>query len=1245
MSQWSHYHHSTAFSEFLAYKTRVPVRGAILLNQDMDEVVLVKGWKKNANWSFPRGKINKDEKDLDCAIREVYEETGFDIRAAGLVKDEKKIKYIEIPMREQNMRLYVLRGVPADTVFEPRTRKEISKIEWYKLSELPTLKKNKQIETNGHNLSNKFYMVAPFLGPLKKWIAQQKRADLAVAQNLNPNTRPLSGESPLAEEDEGLSTNEPLQKEKTNEVQLPSDLPEVSLVDDPSAHLKRILNINNVSSLPEVSIENQLPHPDLSKGSELLALLRKASDVGADQAQRTTIAPPNQSVYPPKDLILQHAQHQAMPPPSHFSQASVPPHQNVGSITLGRGMSMNQSHFRNMPHPSPRQVGQYPSFHFPRPPGNPLHRHHHQQRQQPAHENVRQLPYPSLPASPGVPYSGNQPSTLPNPPKLPFRMPPMSSVPNQVPRFNTTLPQRNTPAPYQRTGDPDFAQELFPNLHAPSIPPASKLPPPKLTSHSLALLNFFKNDTVKKSALPKPELVSQPGAAHPPTNVQSQHQASLLELMKKPQAAPPTPGHAELAARPSPSFESTGLHVSNPVQSQPIAQTPRKPAKDTARTSATVSGPLNMPQFEAIAKPTPKKSANQPLGNTYRQEVKAPKGNFVILPRPPPTSKDVVNPQPTKPPPASSLKRNVKLSEITKPFQPKILRRPIKESLEASLPNATVTVSAFTLSEKDTVPDNPREKPVEVDYDRRPSQTASQKEALLSLFGKVPSPSAPLPSAPNQASPPAPKSPRRSAIISPLGLDSPQAGIPTARAPAPVSSRGSISPVGGSETRREAPTSPRDKAFLLGYLDNIAKVRQFSTFRPQHQQSVPSIPSSLPSLPPLSGYARLPTRALIAVTGKDSTKFLQGLVTQNLLTSRNTPVPKSGFYAAFLNAPGRVLHDVFIYPVPPNDSYNGTSDLAYLIEVDKNEVTNLMKHMRKHKLRSKLAFRAMDEGELNVFSLWNEEDAGLLTEYDLELENGKSPPFTCVDTRAPGFGFRFLAPEKVVNEQPIMPGERVDFATYNLRRILHGVPEGQGEIIRESALPMECNMDIMGGIDFHKGCYTGQELTIRTHHRGVVRKRILPVQLYDVGEPMPKTDTPAYSSDCKLTLPPAGSNIAKVSSRKGRSAGKFLSGVGNIGLALCRLEMMTDIAFTEESSQYSVDQEFKISWEADAEAGVEKAGELKVKALVPPWTRDFIVSGGAKKPTLPTPKSDEEVAEEFEKLDAKIKEMDRQRGE
>lgn len=31
----------------------------------------MKGWNKGASWSFPRGKINKEEADGMCAIREV----------------------------------------------------------------------------------------------------------------------------------------------------------------------------------------------------------------------------------------------------------------------------------------------------------------------------------------------------------------------------------------------------------------------------------------------------------------------------------------------------------------------------------------------------------------------------------------------------------------------------------------------------------------------------------------------------------------------------------------------------------------------------------------------------------------------------------------------------------------------------------------------------------------------------------------------------------------------------------------------------------------------------------------------------------------------------------------------------------------------------------------------------------------------------------------------------------------------
>lgn len=151
-------------------------------------------------------------------------------------------------------------------------------------------------------------------------------------------------------------------------------------------------------------------------------------------------------------------------------------------------------------------------------------------------------------------------------------------------------------------------------------------------------------------------------------------------------------------------------------------------------------------------------------------------------------------------------------------------------------------------------------------------------------------------------------------------------------------------------------------------------------------------------------------------------------------------------------------------------------------------------------------------------------------------------------------------------------------------------------------------MDLARGIDFRKGCYVGQELTIRTHHTGVVRKRILPVQLYT--QDLSSDEAPVYDPSVEVSLPPSGSNISKAGGRRGRSAGKFLNGVGNIGLALCRLEMMTDIALTSEGTQYTSGSEFKVSW--TDEAG--QSSEVKVQAFIPSWTRDFILSGGARKP-------------------------------
>lgn len=416
----------------------------------------------------------------------------------------------------------------------------------------------------------------------------------------------------------------------------------------------------------------------------------------------------------------------------------------------------------------------------------------------------------------------------------------------------------------------------------------------------------------------------------------------------------------------------------------------------------------------------------------------------------------------------------------------------------------------------------------------------------------------------------------------------------------------------------------------------LIRRRLFSTNSSSLQQQKQN---DLPPPPPQSGYARLSHRGLISITGADSTTFLQGLITQNMLVTGDPQrsTRRTGFYTAFLNAQGRVLNDAFIYPSPNGGESSSADEAGWIIEVDKNEVSSLLKHLKRHKLRAKLKLRALEDGEQSVWSTWNDQAEPKWAAYNLESESPSlfSPSSHiagCIDTRAPGFGSRLVTPgdddlRKYIPDESKLPGSEVQLPTYTLRRMIYGVAEGQGEIIRESALPLECNLDMMRGVDFRKGCYVGQELTIRTHHTGVVRKRILPVQLYSEGQdPNEFGELPTYDPNTNLSLPPAGANIFRISARKGRSAGKFLNGIGNVGLALCRLEMMTDIILTEEGTQYTPDQEFKVSLDDAAEGE-----EVKIKALVPPWTRDFILSGVRKN----TPRVEEgyrarEMVEELE---------------
>ncbi|KAK7422409.1 ccr4 associated factor [Neonectria punicea] len=353
-----------------------------------------------------------------------------------------------------------------------------------------------------------------------------------------------------------------------------------------------------------------------------------------------------------------------------------------------------------------------------------------------------------------------------------------------------------------------------------------------------------------------------------------------------------------------------------------------------------------------------------------------------------------------------------------------------------------------------------------------------------------------------------------------------------------------------------------------------------------------SLPSSAPHPPAVAGLTSLSSRRLISIAGPDAAKFLQGIVTASV-TAKDGQPRTDGFYTAFLTATGRVLYDVFVYP---NHGASGASgdEPGFLIEVDADQAQTLAKHIKRYKLRAKLAVKLLAEDEASVWHAW---DDSAKTNWDSIVESTK---LSFEDPRVPGLGYRFA---RLDQKAPEIDLEQSTEDAYMIRRYLHGVPEGQDEIPKEHSLPQESNMDVMNGIDWRKGCYVGQELTIRTRHRGVVRKRILPCVVYEKDHAAPTTlayhaDSPTLESTTAEMIP-QGTSIGRFEKR-GRSAGKWLKGVGNIGLGLCRLEIMTDVVLPGETAAaaFKPEDEFVLEWgEEGSKTGV------KVKAFVPEWLR------------------------------------------
>ncbi|KAK3683098.1 mRNA-decapping enzyme subunit 2 [Vermiconidia calcicola] len=727
--------HIAAYEEFLAYKVRVPVRGAILLDEDMEKVVLVRGWKKGASWSFPRGKINKDERDLDCAIREVYEETGYNVRQAGLVPEkEEEVKYIDITMREQHMRLFVFRGVSEDTYFEPRTRKEISKISWYSIRDLPGFKKQKGHGDGEGVNANKFYMVAPFLGPLKKWIGAQKKRNKTVT------ARPVSIANGRAAQTAMEEEEEEVEEERT---------PEREVEPDPrSEDLKRLLSIGEPVPATSLTLQPTLP---VTNAGDLLAMLRSSAKAtnGTDKPH-TPFEQINAFPLQPETPQPDHLRH----PSLSQQQRQPPPPQFPMSPERLQQQQQQQEQQRHGPTHTPQIFGPGPGFQQNQPhgfQGMPPPPHMQQQ-----YLNQRQ----STPGSMGgVPYPQRNGAPM-RQPVHPTQMPPQSHVPPPLMMQQQHQPRPSNVHPMQRpqgsTG-PQGPQGAIGS--GPAVPNASQLPPPRLNAQSMKLLDAFKSGANKATtaAGPAPAQTQRPP---------STHQTALLDLFRKPSSSqspaiqspaapvdePASPALTDVTVKPSKSRERrpTMNEITRTIPMKPKVTSPPilEPEAHSRDLPSVPGSESERTRSRELFKPTnPVKSRVMSKGPPPAVVQEAQK-------RPVPTT-----PQPAPPKPASRSPRpryatksgSPSRKDVTKALQDgtsgappvTILARP-GSARGAPSPAPPLSPARSQTTQKTGFQPQLLKRPkasVDAVSDKEQQKPADKKDQLLALFGKTSSPS------------------------------------------------------------------------------------------------------------------------------------------------------------------------------------------------------------------------------------------------------------------------------------------------------------------------------------------------------------------------------------------------------------------------------------------------------------------------------------------------------------------------
>ncbi len=296
-------------------------------------------------------------------------------------------------------------------------------------------------------------------------------------------------------------------------------------------------------------------------------------------------------------------------------------------------------------------------------------------------------------------------------------------------------------------------------------------------------------------------------------------------------------------------------------------------------------------------------------------------------------------------------------------------------------------------------------------------------------------------------------------------------------------------------------------------------------------------------------FSFLADRAVLQVGGAEATDFLQGLVCNNMQKlEENPPFGNAVIFAGLLTPQGKIMFDFFIVKFGE----------GYLIDCAANKADELLKRLMFYRLRARVELEKRDD--LNVVAGWLPQAIPILTDKG-GLAVMEKAEAICDDPRLPELGCRFIVPTGQATRDEFAGQQEA----YEDHRISLAVPEGGKDYAWSDIFPHDACFDLLDGVDFKKGCYVGQEVVSKMHHKATLRKRFALVQ----GD----TELPSKGSEIK-----GGASLV----------GVLGSVLGRQGLSLIRLDRAAKAV--EKGNGF-------------------EAGGVPVKLVKPEWANYDVASG------------------------------------